>query len=64
MVYFNDEEVKVLKDMIEYYDSYSGEVPRECAELIGAIRFRVDSERIRDDKEKVFVAADSEGGDD
>ena len=48
MVYFNDDEVKVLKDMLEYYDSYSDEVPRECAELIGAIRFKVDSERVYD----------------
>lgn len=64
MVYFDDKEVSVLKEMIEYYDSYSGEVPRECAEIIGAIRFRVDSERIRDDKVKTFVAADTEGGDD
>jgi len=51
MVYFNDEEVKVLKEMIEYYDSCSGEVPRECAELIGAIRFKVDSEKVYDFKE-------------
>lgn len=64
MVYFDDKEVTVLRDMIDYYDSYSGEVPRECAEIIGAIRFRVDSERIRDDKAKTFVAADTEGGDD
>lgn len=64
MVYFDDKEVTVLRDMIDYYDSYSGEVPRECAEIIGAIRFRVDSERIRDDKVKTFVAADTEGGDD
>ena len=41
MVYFNDEEVKVLKDMIEYYDSYSGEVPRECAELISQCKLRI-----------------------
>lgn len=64
MVYFDDKEVTVLRDMIDYYDSYSGEVPRECAEIIGAIRFRVDSERIRDNKVKTFVAADTEGGDD
>ena len=29
MVYFDDKEVTVLREMIEYYDSYSGEVPRE-----------------------------------
>ena len=47
MVYFSDEEVKVIKEMIEYYDSCDGEnVPRECAELIGAIRFKVDSEKV------------------
>ena len=47
MVYFSDEEVKVIKEMIEYYDSCDGEnVPRECAEIIGAIRFKVDSERV------------------
>lgn len=63
MVYFNDKEASVLRDMIDYYDSYSGEVPRECAELIGAIRFKIDSERIRDDNAKAFVAADTEGGD-
>ena len=55
MVYFNDDEVKVLKDMLEYYDSCSDEVPRECAELIGAIRFKVDSER-------VYNATDIEDG--
>lgn len=64
MVYFDDKEVSVLRDMIDYYDSYSGEVPRECAELIGAIRFRVDSERIRDDKARVFETTDTDGGDD
>lgn len=55
MVYFNDEEVKVLKEMIEYCDSCSDEVPRECAELIGAIRFKVDSE-------KIYNATDIEDG--
>lgn len=52
MVYFSDEEVKVIKEMIEYYDACDGEnVPRECAELIGAIRFKVDSERVYDLKD-------------
>lgn len=51
MVYFSDEEVKVIKEMIEYYDSCDGEnVPRECAEIIGAIRFKVDSEKVYDFK--------------
>lgn len=51
MVYFDDEEVKVIREMIEYYDSCDGEnVPRECAELIGAIRFKVDSEKVYDFK--------------
>ena len=44
MVYFDENEVKVLMDMIEYYDSCDvGDIPRECAELIGVIRFKVDS---------------------
>lgn len=52
MVYFSDEEVKVIKEMIEYYDACDGEsVPRECAELIGAIRFKVDSEKVYDLKD-------------
>ena len=52
MVYFSDEEVKVIKEMIEYYDSCDNEnVPRECAELIGAIRFKVDSEKVYDLKD-------------
>lgn len=48
MIYFDDEEVKVIKKMIEHYDSYdSGEIiPRECAELIGVIRFKVESEKV------------------
>lgn len=65
MVYFDDSEVKVLREMLEYYDScYDKPIPRECSELIGAIRFRVDSERIRDDKERVFETTDTEDGDD
>lgn len=65
MVYFDDSEVKVLREMLEYYDScYDKSIPRECSELIGAIRFRVDSERIRDDKERVFETTDTEDGDD
>ena len=44
MVYFDENEVKVLMDMIEYYDSCDiDSIPRECAELIGVIRFKVDS---------------------
>lgn len=51
MIYFSDEEVKVIREMIEYYDSCDWEnVPRECAELIGAIRFKVDSEKVYDFK--------------
>lgn len=49
MVYFTDEEVRVIKDMIEYYDSCDEDcVPRECAELIGAIRFKIESEKVYD----------------
>ena len=59
MVYFDDEEVKVIREMIEYYDSCDSEIiPRECAELIGVIRFKVDSERVYDFKE----LEDTEGG--
>ena len=51
MIYFSDEEVKVIREMIEYYDSCDSEIiPRECAELIGAIRFKVDSEKVYDFK--------------
>ena len=48
MIYFSDEEVKVIKEMIRYYDTCCDreDVPRECAEIIGAIRFKVDSERV------------------
>ena len=47
MVYFSDEEVKVIREMIDYYDSCDDDcIPRECAELIGAIRFKVDSEKV------------------
>lgn len=59
MVYFDDEEVKVIREMIEYYDSCDREnIPRECAELIGVIRFKVDSEKVYDFKE----LEDSEDG--
>lgn len=52
MIYFDDEEVKVIRKMIEYYDSCDREnIPRECAELIGVIRFKVDSEKVYDFKE-------------
>lgn len=46
MVYFTDEEIKTIKEMIEYYDDCdSRNVPSECAELIGVIRFKICSER-------------------
>lgn len=46
MVYFDENEVQVLMDMIEYYDSCDiDSIPRECAELIGVIRFKIDSRR-------------------
>lgn len=46
MVYFTDEEIKTIKEMIEYYDDCdSCNVPSECAELIGVIRFKICSER-------------------
>jgi len=56
MVYFTDEEVKTIKEMIEYYDDCdSRNVPSECAELIGVIRFKICSENRYD-------LDDSEGG--
>lgn len=50
MVYFDDREAKVIKEMIKYYDD-CGEmsVPRSCAELIGAIRLKFDTEIIVSD---------------
>lgn len=49
MVYFNDNEVKVLKEMIDYCDDYCDDVPRVYSELLGAIRFRVESERVTEE---------------
>lgn len=63
MVYFDDSEVKVLREMLEYYDScYDKPIPRECSELIGAIRFKVDSERIRDGKVITLDTSKTEDG--
>ncbi len=45
MVYFNDDELKVLREMIDYCDGYDeGDVPRPYSELLGVIRFKVQSE--------------------
>jgi len=45
MVYFNDDELKVLREMIDYCDAYDEDnIPRAYAELLGVIRFKVQSE--------------------
>lgn len=49
MVYFNDNEVKTLREMIDYCDDYCDDVPRVYSELLGAIRFKVESERVTDE---------------
>lgn len=46
MMYFNDDELKVLREMIDYCDAYDEDsVPRAYSELLGVIRFKVQSER-------------------
>ena len=61
MVYFDDRETKVIKEMIKYYDD-CGEmtVPRSCAELIGAIRLKFDSEINLADACESFEESESE----
>ena len=45
MMYFNDDELKVLREMIDYCDAYDeNDVPRAYSELLGVIRFKVQSE--------------------
>lgn len=45
MVYFNDDEIKVLREMIDYCDACDeNDVPRAYSELLGVIRFKVQSE--------------------
>ena len=52
MVYFTEEETKTIKEMIEYYDDCdSRNVPSECAELIGVIRFKICSEKKYDSED-------------
>ena len=50
MIYFNDNEVKVLRDMIDCCDDCGNEVPATYSELLGAIRFKIDSELATDNK--------------
>jgi len=53
MFYFNDNEAKVLREMIDYCDAYEGDsdinIPKAYHELLGAIRFKVESERVPDE---------------
>lgn len=53
MVYFNDNEVKVLREMIDYCDAYEGDsdinIPKAYSELLGTIRFKVESERVTEE---------------
>lgn len=45
MVYFNDDELRILREMIDYCDAYDEDaVPRAYSELLGVIRFKVQSE--------------------
>lgn len=45
MMYFNDDELRVLREMIDYCDAYDeSDVPRAYSELLGVIRFKVQSE--------------------
>ena len=50
MIYFNDIEVKVLRKMIDSCDDCGNEVPGAYSELLGAIRFKIDSELATDNK--------------
>lgn len=56
MVYFDDNEVKVLIDMIDYCDAYDenfdSHIPRAYSELLGALRYKLESERLGREAEK------------
>lgn len=63
MVYLDEGEVKALKEMIDYCDAYKEDtdyhrIPRAYSELLGAIRYKLDSERLNDEIE----AKKSKGG--
>lgn len=62
MVYLDEGEVKALKEMIDYCDAYDDDsdyrIPRAYSELLGAIRYKFDSERLNDEIE----AKKSKGG--
>ena len=51
-MYFNDDEIRVLMEMIDYCDAYDdSEVPRAYSELLGVIRFKVQCERKHESKD-------------
>jgi len=62
MVYLDGGEVKALKEMIDYCDAYDEDsdyrIPRAYSELLGAIRYKLDSEKLNDEIE----AKKSKGG--
>lgn len=62
MIYFDDGEVKMLKEMIDYCDACDEDsdyrIPGAYSELLGAIRYKLDSERLNDEIE----AKKSKGG--
>lgn len=62
MVYLDEGEVKALKEMIDYCDAYDEDsdyrIPRAYSELLGAIRYKLDSEKLNDEIE----AKKSKGG--
>jgi len=62
MVYLDEGEVKALKEMIDYCDAYDDDsdyrIPRAYSELLGAIRYKLDSEKLNDEIE----AKKSKGG--
>lgn len=62
MIYFDEGEVKALKEMIDYCDACDEDsdyrIPRAYSELLGAIRYKFDSERLNDEIE----AKKSKGG--
>ncbi len=62
MIYFNEGEVEALKEMIDYCDACDEDsdyrIPRAYSELLGAIRYKLDSERLNDE----IKAKKSKGG--
>ena len=56
MVYFDDNEVKVLIDMIDYCDACDEDsdshIPRAYSELLGVLRYKLESERLEREAEK------------